>query len=298
MEFIKKMYRLKFVFHSFDFLLNRPQVDPCGSQQIPLPPKTKKTKREIEEWLQEHANVTRALQPTGHDRSRRSHKSAEVASDQTHALERRDDTCYVTLDMCHDCITTAPCYEFSRPTDCYGPRPSNWPLRTCKLQCVINLPLHLVTSSHIYTRLLPSIHHPFSPTSPLSLSPFLIHQTLTLPFHGTGPPMAVDELLRWYPVSAIAMTAHTRRRTRIRSRWSGNVWMKHRGALIMRGRRRRGRGSCAIGSRGRGRGWGRVGVGVGVGPGEDYWEDRWEGGRWGGEEYDIFLSCCYSSYPP
>ena len=168
MEFIKKMYRLKFVFHSFDFLLNRPQVDPCGSQQIPLPPKTKKTKREIEEWLQEHANVTRALQPTGRDRSRRSHKSVEVASDQTHALERRDDTCYVTLDMCHDCITTAPCYEFSQPTDCYGPRPSNWPLRTCKLQCVINLPsisslLPPNTSASPFLLIIPFHQHHHSP---------------------------------------------------------------------------------------------------------------------------------------
>lgn len=146
MASIKKLCGLISVLNSFDFLANRPQVDPCGSQQIPLPPTTKKTKREIEEWLEEQANVTRALQSTGRDRSRRSHNSvAEGASDQTHALERRDDTCYVTLDMCHDCSTTAPCYEFAQPTDCYGPRPSNWPLRTCTLKYVFNLTLHLLT---------------------------------------------------------------------------------------------------------------------------------------------------------
>ena len=165
-------------------------MDPCGSQQIPLPPKTMKTRREIEEWLKEHANVTRALQPTGRDRFRRSHKRAEVASDQTHALERRDDTCYLTLNMCHECTTTGPCYEFSQPTDCYGPRPSNWPLRTCKLQCVFSpsLQIHLPTLS---------IDHPSSPRSPLSLSPLLpIHHTLTFSFPGTGSSTAVERFLR------------------------------------------------------------------------------------------------------
>lgn len=159
MASIKGMRGLISVFNSFDFLLNRPQVDPCGSQQIPLPPKTMKTKREIEEWLQEQTNVTSALQSTGRDRFRRSHDSAgEVASDQTHALERRDDTCYVTLDMCHDCTTTAPCYEFSQPTDCYGPRPSNWPLRTCTLKYVFNLSLHLPSPITSPSSLLLIIH--------------------------------------------------------------------------------------------------------------------------------------------